>query len=44
MIQRNVLSVFNALAAANTTPLALGDLVNYFPQIGDDKWIIVDKV
>ena len=27
MIQRNVLSVFNALAAANTTPLALGDLV-----------------
>ncbi len=35
MIQRNVLSVFNALAAANTTPLALGDLVNYFPQIGD---------
>lgn len=34
MIQRNVLAVFNTLAA-NTTPLALGDLVNYFPQIGD---------
>ena len=35
MIQRNVLSVFNTLAAANTTPLGLGDLVSYFPKISD---------
>lgn len=34
-IQRDVLAVFNRLAAANTTPLAIGDLVSYFPKIGD---------
>jgi len=35
MIQRDVLSVFNTLAAANTTPIGLGDIVNYYPKIGD---------
>jgi uncharacterized linocin/CFP29 family protein len=34
-IQRNVLAVFNTLAAANTTPLGLGDIVSYFPKVGD---------
>jgi uncharacterized linocin/CFP29 family protein len=35
MIQRDVLAVFNTLAAANTTPLSLGDLVSYFPKVSD---------
>lgn len=34
-IQRDVLSVFNRLAQANTTPLSVADLVSYFPQISD---------
>lgn len=34
-IQRDVLAVFNRLAAANTTPVGLGDIVSYFPQISD---------
>lgn len=34
-IQRDVLAVFNRLAAANTTPAMIGDLVSYFPKIGD---------
>lgn len=34
-IQRDVLSVFNRLAAANTTPVNMGDLVSYFPKISD---------
>jgi uncharacterized linocin/CFP29 family protein len=34
-IQRDVLAVFNRLAAANTTPLDIGDLVSYFPKVGD---------
>ncbi len=34
-IQRDVLAVFNRLAAANTTPIAIGDLVSYFPKISD---------
>lgn len=35
MIQRDILQVFNRLAAANSTPVAMGDLVSYFPQISD---------
>lgn len=34
-IQRDVLAVFNRLAAANTTPVSMGDLVSYFPKISD---------
>ena len=35
MIMRDVLAVFSRLAAANTTPVAMGDIVSYFPQISD---------
>ena len=34
-IQRDVLAVFNRLAAANTTAVMIGDLVSYFPKISD---------
>lgn len=34
-IQRDVLAVFNRLSAANSTPVAIGDLVSYFPKISD---------
>lgn len=34
-VQRDVLSVFNRLAQANTTPMSIGDLVSYFPRISD---------
>ncbi len=34
-IQRDVLAVFNRLSAANQTPLGIGDIVSYFPKIGD---------
>ena len=34
-IQRDVLAVFNRLAAANTVPVGLGDIVSYFPKISD---------
>lgn len=34
-IQRDVLAVFNRLAAANTTPVSMGDIVSYFPKISD---------
>ncbi len=34
-IQRDVLAVFNRLAAANTTPVGIGDIVSYFPKISD---------
>ena len=35
MIMRDVLSVFNTLAAASQTPLQIADLVSYFPKISD---------
>lgn len=35
MIQRDQLAVFNRLAAANTTPVQIGDLMSYFPKISD---------
>ncbi len=40
-IQRDVLAVFNTLAAANTTPVSMADLVSYFPQISDDGEVTV---
>lgn len=40
-IQRDVLNVFNRLAAANTTPLSVADLVSYFGQISDSGQVSV---
>lgn len=34
-IQRDVLAVFNRLAAASSTPVGLGDIVSYFPKVSD---------
>lgn len=34
-IQRDVLAVFNALSQANSTPVGIGDLVNFYPQVSD---------
>lgn len=34
-LQRTVMAVFNRLAAANSTPVDFGDLVSYYPKIGD---------
>jgi uncharacterized linocin/CFP29 family protein len=34
-VQRDVLTVFNRLAASNSTPVSIGDLVSYFPKISD---------
>lgn len=34
-IQRDILAVFNRLSAASQTPVNLGDLVSYFPQVSD---------
>lgn len=35
MIQRDVLAVFGRLARANTTPVDIGDIMSYYPRIGD---------
>lgn len=40
-IMRDVLAVFNTLARANTTPLAVGDIISYFPQISDSGSVAV---
>lgn len=34
-IQRNILSVFDRLARANTVPVGVGDIVSYYPKITD---------
>jgi hypothetical protein len=34
-VQRDVLAFFNRLARASSTPIGIGDLVNYFPKISD---------
>lgn len=34
-LQRDQLVIFNRLAAANSTPVTMGDLVNYFPKVSD---------
>lgn len=41
IVQRDVLSVFNRLAAASQTPLDIGDLVSYFPQVSDSGEVTV---
>lgn len=41
LVQRDVLAVFNRLAAASTTPLDIGDLVSYFPQVSDSGEVTV---
>lgn len=41
MIQRDVLAVFNRLSAANQTPVGVGDLVNFYPQISDSGEVVV---
>lgn len=41
VIQRDVLAVFNRLAAANSTPVGMGDLVSYYPQISDSGEVTV---
>lgn len=35
MIQRDVLAVFNRLATSNQTPVGVGDIVNFYPQVSD---------
>lgn len=34
-IQRDVLTVFNRLSAASQTPVGVGDIVSFYPQISD---------
>lgn len=34
-IQRDVLAVFNRLAAADQTPVGVGDIVSFYPQVSD---------
>ena len=34
-IQRDVLAVFNRLSAANASPVGVGDIVSFYPQISD---------
>lgn len=41
MIARSRLAVFSALAAANTIPVSIGDLVNFYPQISDSNDVTV---
>lgn len=41
VVQRDVLAVFNRLAAASQTPLDIGDLVSYFPQVSDSGEVTV---
>ena len=41
VIQRDVLAVFNALSAASSTPVGMGDLVSYYPQISDSGEVTV---
>lgn len=40
-IARNRLAVFGRLAAANTTPVSIADLVNYYPQVSDSGEVLV---
>lgn len=41
MIQRDVLTVFNRLSAANQTPVGVADLVNFYPQVSDSGEVVV---
>ena len=40
-IFRDRLAVFSRLAAASSTPVALGDIVSYYPQISDSGAVVV---
>ena len=40
-LARSRLQVFNRLAQANTTPVSIADLVNYYPQVSDSGEINV---
>lgn len=40
-IQRDVLAVFNRLAQASQTPVDIGDLVSFFPQVSDSGEVTV---
>src|SRR6218665_2477880 len=35
VIQRDILAVFNRLAAASSTAVSMGDIMSYFPKISD---------
>lgn len=41
MLQRDILRVFNRLAAANTTPVGVGDLLSFYPKISDSGDVIM---
>ena len=40
-MQRDVLAVFNRMARGSQTPIDVGDLVNYFPQVSDSGEVTV---
>ncbi|WP_343639019.1 major capsid protein [Roseateles sp.] len=40
-LMRSKMAVFNRLARANTTPVDIADLVNYFPQVSDSGDVTV---
>lgn len=35
LVQRDILQVFNKLSAASQTPVDIGDIVSFFPQVSD---------
>lgn len=41
VVQRDILAVFNRLAQASQTPIDVGDIVNYFPQVSDSGEVTV---
>lgn len=41
MLARSRLAVFNRLAQANTVPVSIADLVNYYPQVSDSGEVLV---
>lgn len=41
VVQRDVLAVFNRMARGSQTPIDVGDLVNYFPQVSDSGEVTV---
>ncbi len=41
VVMRDVLGVFSRLAAANTTPVSMGDIVSYFGQTSDSNSVSV---
>lgn len=40
-LARSRLQVFNRLAQANTIPVSIADVVNYYPQVGDSGDVLV---